>query len=90
MQMDLVLETEPAITSRVGRKPITLTINPNGRQLALFFIKPLGHPLWIGAITWCWRKLTATFLPTPPISMAGLLERRKEWIRTPGGLYSAD
>ena len=42
MQMDLVLETGPAITSRVGRKPITLTINPNGRQLALFSLSRWG------------------------------------------------
>ncbi len=42
VQGELVQETGPANTHSAGRKPITLQINPQGRQLALFSLSSWG------------------------------------------------
>lgn len=47
VQRDLVLETGPADTHCAGRKPITLQVNPQGRQLAAFSLSRWGVRFWL-------------------------------------------
>jgi N-acetylglucosamine repressor len=47
VQRELVLETGPANTHSAGRKPITLQINPDGRQLAVFSLSRWGVRFWL-------------------------------------------
>ena len=42
IEMNLVEETGQAVTNRAGRKPISLQINPKGRQIALFSLNRWG------------------------------------------------
>ena len=51
VQRELVLETGPADTHSAGRKPITLKINPRGRQLAAFSLSRWGIRFWLYSLT---------------------------------------
>lgn len=51
VQRELVLETGPADTHSAGRKPITLKINPRGRQLAAFSLSRWGIRFWLYNLT---------------------------------------
>ncbi|MDD4079984.1 MAG: ROK family transcriptional regulator [Eubacteriales bacterium] len=47
VQRGLVVETGPADTQSAGRKPISLKVNPRGRQLALFSLSRWGIRFWL-------------------------------------------
>ncbi len=68
----LVQETGPAVTRGAGRKPITLKLNPQGRQIALFSLSSWG--IHFGLYDLSLKEIDSKFLPHSTASYTGFAQ----------------